>query len=596
MAGEQNPSQVYQVTLPHEQADVVNKVTSLLKARLDPHQVLGLRWMLKMEYDGNGVAAAKGRGVLVWEMGLGKTLMGICMAAADKVTKKGKPTLIVCQASVMGAWMSDFSRHCPASAVVEGGKRKKLGGPAVKVFDSKDDADTLERLDAVLCSYDMLRKEAIQQVEWSRVVLDEVQKFKSEDTKRSEGVSGLNFESAWALTGTPIKQRLQDWLGIAKALQLADVPWRGNVQMPMESEEERERWITDPTNVKTILDEYVMQMKAEDLTTALTEQGRERLMQPLRPSEEQRKWMKVCHDALNKARSEAKGPPGSTQRAAYIGKYQRPAEKSLLHPKELTAQWISDNKAVDLPSDIKDRPPDDYSLHDSCKFTAIHDFYISDEGSGGYFDDEGQWRPHGMIIFAENVEHLKCMKQFLHEAYGLDAFLLDGSIVKERRLKNIFEHFGLGANVDNKGAAELIKEGPRAGELKHPVNDEQWRGNIILGSTGACGEGVDFLKHVCTRVAWLQLPWTATDVLQAEARIFRRGQKMPVKVYVPYVVDIPDHKDDKDQPDPIDEGHGGTTLDQYHLHKIKQCLQNMADGVQDQDKLKNLDATELDAK
>ena len=66
-------------------------------------------------------------------------------------------------------------------------------------------------------------------------------------------------------------------------------------------------------------------------------------------------------------------------------------------------------------------------------------------------------------------------------------------------------------------------------------------------------------------------------------------------MYVPYVVDIPNHQDGEGKPDPIDEGHGGT-LDQYKLAKLEKTLQAEADGVQDQSKLKKLDATELDVK
>lgn len=587
----------YKVTLPEPLSAVVTDAQKLLATRPDNHQVLGLRWMLKQEHDGGGVGHAKGRGMLVWSMGLGKTLMGCAIVAADKVRKVGKPTLVVCQASVLSHWKAEFAKHCPASTGT-GKKRTKLGGPVVKQFESRDDADALERVDVVLVSYDLLKKEAIQDVEWSRVILDEVQKFKNEEAKRSEGVAGLQYDSVWALSGTPIKKLLTDWLGIGKALQLRDVPWQGNVDHKLDPEK-AEEWINDEVNIQTILDQYCMIMKHEDAPRVeTTDAGFKRMQEAVIPGEAQRYWMKICHDAYAKIRASQMAP---AVRQLKVGKYQRPCEKSLCHPIDMTTMF-RDGEPYPMPDEIDKTVPDSYSIEDSCKMHAIFNFYNEDQEPQGYYENvTDRWVPNGMIIFAEHVNELKVMHKFLKTAFAstsnpdFEPFLLDGKIKPADRLKQVFNHFGLGKNVDAQGKVQIHASGTHEGELMYPVDEKAFKGNIILGSLMACSEGLDYLKYVLRRVAWLQLPWTGPDMQQAEARVHRRGQLQSVTVFIPYVVDIPNHKGADGEPDPITCGkdHDGT-LDQYKLFKIECTLKAAADGLQDEALANQLEAEERD--
>lgn len=78
----------------------------------------------------------------------------------------------------------------------------------------------------------------------------------------------VSGEKYWALSGTPIKKEVGDWLGIGKALQLPTVPYTGNESMKIANddgemqpytEEQAAAWIADASNIKDhILDPYVM--------------------------------------------------------------------------------------------------------------------------------------------------------------------------------------------------------------------------------------------------------------------------------------------------------------------------------------------------
>ena len=55
---------------------------------------------------------------------------------------------------------------------------------------------------------------------------------------------------------------------------------------------------------------------------------------------------------------------------------------------------------------------------------------------------------------------------------------------------------------------------------------------LFIGNTTSAGIGLDGLQHVCSTVAFVELPWTATRFDQATDRLWRSGQKNIVNVYV----------------------------------------------------------------
>ena len=163
---------------------------------LRPYQVDGFRWLKKLASIGFG-------GILADEMGLGKTLQMIAflLSARDDGTAKG-PALVVCPASLVYNWVEEFGRFAPTMSVcaIDGDRtqrRRKRAQEGVDVF---------------VASYDAVRmdSEAFQACEYSACVLDEAQFIKNHATKTTRAVKRLHAEARFALTGTPIENRLSE--------------------------------------------------------------------------------------------------------------------------------------------------------------------------------------------------------------------------------------------------------------------------------------------------------------------------------------------------------------------------------------------------
>lgn len=54
---------------------------------------------------------------------------------------------------------------------------------------------------------------------------------------------------------------------------------------------------------------------------------------------------------------------------------------------------------------------------------------------------------------------------------------------------------------------------------------------VIIGTIGAMGQGIDGLQNVCSTVIFIDSSWSPQINAQAEDRVYRFGQKLPVDVY-----------------------------------------------------------------
>ncbi|WP_307997858.1 SNF2-related protein [uncultured Bifidobacterium sp.] len=226
-----------------------------LAAVLRPYQVEGFRWL-------NAVCDKGFGGILADEMGLGKTvqLLSLLVARRDEARGVGA-SLIVCPASLVYNWEAECRRFAPELrvAVAAGGKteRRALLGrirraqAALRVSkrdDGVDDDDatfvsrTAARTlgdtaddgwqgattplpedgvdtsgdgplpDLLITSYDLLRRdvEDYEGIDFYCMTLDEAQYVKNHATKASKAVRSVSARHRFALTGTPIENRLAE--------------------------------------------------------------------------------------------------------------------------------------------------------------------------------------------------------------------------------------------------------------------------------------------------------------------------------------------------------------------------------------------------
>ena len=197
---------------------------------LRPYQVEGFRWLARLASLGFG-------GILADEMGLGKTLQMIALVKSLRDSGQlGGPVLVACPASLVFNWADEFARFAPDVPVcaLEGSRahreallfRATQGIDEGRVLgcgdDAGEDARTAgERIAGassadvpcvIVASYDRVRIDGAQlaRVEWGLVVLDEAQYIKNHATKTTRAVKRLRSRLRFALTGTPVENRLSE--------------------------------------------------------------------------------------------------------------------------------------------------------------------------------------------------------------------------------------------------------------------------------------------------------------------------------------------------------------------------------------------------
>ena len=178
----------------YSDADI--EVPSGLRAELRGYQEDGFRWLGTLERMGFG-------GILADDMGLGKTLQVITHILGRKEEGSAGCSLIVCPASLVYNWMSELARFAPGLRCVA-----VVGAKASRAERIGSIAD----YDVLVTSYDLLRRdvEIYSGRHFARVVLDEAQYIKNPKAQVTKCAKCLDADVRFALTGTPIENRLAE--------------------------------------------------------------------------------------------------------------------------------------------------------------------------------------------------------------------------------------------------------------------------------------------------------------------------------------------------------------------------------------------------
>ncbi len=167
-----------------------------LAKTLRPYQLEGFRWLSKLADIGFG-------GILADEMGLGKSVQLIAfLLSLAQSSQLESPALIVCPASLVYNWKEEFSKFAPTLSVCA------IDGPAPERARKR----ASEGIDIFVASYDSVRQdiEYYEAMSFSVIALDEAQFIKNHATKTTRAIKHLSARHRFALTGTPIENRLSE--------------------------------------------------------------------------------------------------------------------------------------------------------------------------------------------------------------------------------------------------------------------------------------------------------------------------------------------------------------------------------------------------
>ncbi|KAH8174177.1 zinc finger, c3HC4 type (RING finger) domain-containing protein [Sarocladium implicatum] len=189
--------------------------------------------------------AAISGGILSEEMGLGKTLEVISLILLHQRSTTPKPllshpsshkpsgaTLIVAPASLRRQWLTELAKHAPSLRVHD-----YKGCKHMSQREYEEAAEMLAKCDVVITTYAVLtaevhfarpppdrsrrlerkyeRKESpLVKISWWRLCLDEAQMIENGFGQAAQVAHVIPRYNGWAITGTPVKDAVQDLFGL----------------------------------------------------------------------------------------------------------------------------------------------------------------------------------------------------------------------------------------------------------------------------------------------------------------------------------------------------------------------------------------------
>ena len=191
-------------------------VPAVLEKTLREYQKIGYTWMRTLARYHFG-------GILADDMGLGKTLQVIALLTAfyqEKTEQKAAgnegsgselplPSLIVCPASLVYNWGQEFARFSPGIRVL------LIAGTAKERQEQLEEQMRMEASEGaqvIITSYDLLKRDraAYLRRTFEYEIIDEAQVIKNAKTQGAKAVKEISANARFALTGTPVENRLSE--------------------------------------------------------------------------------------------------------------------------------------------------------------------------------------------------------------------------------------------------------------------------------------------------------------------------------------------------------------------------------------------------
>lgn len=366
-----------------EEIPVPDQFTGTLR----PYQSRGYAWLAFLQRWGFGACLAD-------DMGLGKTPQTLVFIQHNWETNAKRPVLVVCPTSVMGNWQKEAAHFTPnLSVLVHHGPRR--------VKEPELFQEEALKYAIVITGFPLLYRdfEALSQVEWAAVILDEAQNIKNPTTKQAKAARALKGDFRVALTGTPVENNVGELWSIMEFLNPgflhSQEKFKRRFFVPIQVDRdmeaaERLKKITGPFILrrlktdKTIIDDLPEKQETNVFTTLTKEQG-------------------SLYRAVVKDVSESLAAAGDIQRKGLILATLVKLKQICNHP----AQFLHDG------STIPGR---------SGKLTRLIEML-----------EEVYEVGDRVLIFTQFTEMGQILQKHLQETFGREALFLHGSVPKKQR-------------------------------------------------------------------------------------------------------------------------------------------------------------------
>ena len=365
-------------------ADSDYEVPETLQDTMRQYQTEGYKWLRTIENGGFG-------GILADDMGLGKTLQMIAVFLAWKQEGQKGTSLVVCPASLVYNWKEELAHFAPAlNAETLTGTQK----------ERKEKISRYQEWDVLITSYDLLKRDIheYEGCQFQGQVLDEAQYIKNHTTAAAKAVKLIHSKARYALTGTPIENRLSELWSIFDYLMPGFLYtyeyFKKNVETPIVKNQDKQ--VSD--NLRRMTAPFIMRRLKKDVLKDLPD-----------------KLEKVCY-------------------AAFDSKQQKLYDGQVVHMQAMLEEQadaeFGQNKLKILAELTRLRqvccdPSLLYESYDggSAKREACMEL-ISQAIEGG----------HRMLIFSQFTSMLELLEQDLKAAH-IEWYKITGETAKEKRIE-----------------------------------------------------------------------------------------------------------------------------------------------------------------
>ncbi|KAF2633730.1 hypothetical protein BU25DRAFT_11938 [Macroventuria anomochaeta] len=465
---------------------------------LFPYQKTGVQWLWELFQQNVG-------GIIGDEMGLGKTIQAISFVAGLHYSKRlTKPVIVVCPATVMKQWVSEFHRWWPALRVSilhtsgsgmlntqrEDRYEREMelrsygdydttltgaGKAANKIIKkAKRDGHVLVTTYSGLQTY----SEFLTATEWECAILDEGHKIRNPNTAITIHCKELRTPNRIILSGTPMQNNLSElWslFDFVFPMRLGTlINFRNQFEFPIKrggyanaSNLEFETAIQCAETLKDAISPYLLQRFKVDVATDLPQK------------KEQVLFCKLTRQ----------------QRQAYEGFLQSEDMKSIASGKR---QMLY---GVDYLRKICNHP--DLTEHKTLSRQPGYDYGAPNKSGKMQVVKEllSLWRKggHKTLLFAQHRIMLDILQKFLDHLPDINYRRMDGETpIKDRQ--------------------DLVDEFNKSPDL-----------HVFLLTTKVGGLGVNLTG--ANRVIIYDPDWNPSTDIQARERSWRLGQKREVEIY-----------------------------------------------------------------